>query len=316
MGTVHDLLTVQGKQGALALGTHAREVVEAAALYMSQEDSALAFAYSGWAQCALPHRRTQPDRLWIVESDHVRLVVEPGHKGSGRDGRGPMVPIGVPFGSYARLIMLYLQTEALRTGHREVELGGSWREWMHRIGVPWGGSSGKAVREQAEMIARCRLTFHVQGMGRSGLVNQSIVDAADFIEVDDDPDARQGRLSLETAKLSEGFFEQLKRHPLPIEESAIKALANNSAALDVYMWLAYRLRSLQVPKLVTWRALKAQHGATYKELFHFKARFPALLEHACAVYPDAKVEVVEEGVILKPSRPPVSPKLVQVGTIS
>jgi hypothetical protein len=29
---------------------------------------------------------------------------------------------------------------------------------------------------------------------------------------------RQRRLNLEAAKLSEGFFEQLRRHPVPIEE--------------------------------------------------------------------------------------------------
>ena len=42
----------------------------------------------------------------------------------------------------------------------------------------------------------------------------------------------QGRLSLETAKLSEGFVEQLRRHPVPLEEAAIRALSNNPAALD------------------------------------------------------------------------------------
>jgi len=33
---------------------------------------------------------------------------------------------------------------------------------------------------------------------------------------------------------------------------------------------------------------------------------------ATAVYPDANVEVVDHGVILKPSRPPVAPRLVAV----
>ena len=311
MGTVHELLVAKGKEGALKSDVP-RDVVEAASLYMSAEDSALAFAYSGWAQCALPHRRIPADQLWEVVSDRIRLVVEPGHRPSGRDGTGPLESVGVPFGSYARLILLYLQTEALRTGNREVELGGSWRTWMQRIGVPWGGSSGKAVREQAEMISRCRLTFHLQGAGRAALVNQSIVDRADFSEI---ADPRQGRLALETAKLSEGFFEQLKRHPLPLEENAIRALANNSAALDCYIWLAYRLHSLTAPKLVTWKALKAQHGAAYKELFHFKARFPTILGLATAVYPEAKLEVVDEGVILKPSRPPVSPKLLSLGSV-
>ena len=70
------------------------------------------------------------------------------------------------------------------------------------------------------------------------LVNQSVIDGALFLDAE--RQGRQGRLSLETAKLSEGFFEGLKKHPIPLEEAAIKALANNSAALDCYIWLAYR----------------------------------------------------------------------------
>ncbi len=56
MGTVHDLLEAKGKQGAIEAGI-ARSVVEAAAQYLSEEDNALSFVYSGWAQCALPHKR-------------------------------------------------------------------------------------------------------------------------------------------------------------------------------------------------------------------------------------------------------------------
>jgi Plasmid encoded RepA protein len=81
--------------------------------------------------------------------------------------------------------------------------------------------TGKSVRDQAERISRCKLTFDIQtGTRASGLVQQTIVDRALFIESDE---GNQGRLSLETAKLSEGFFEQLRRHPVPLEEAAIKA---------------------------------------------------------------------------------------------
>lgn len=36
---------------------------------------------------------------------------------------GEPIPVGVPYGSRARLILLYLQSEATKTGNREVELG-------------------------------------------------------------------------------------------------------------------------------------------------------------------------------------------------
>ena len=301
MAEIHDLLEARGKAAALEAGID-RALVEAASLYMSDEDGAFNFVYSGWTQCALPHRRLPDDAPWEISADHIRLVVEPGRRPSRNDG--PLEWVGVPFGSHARLILLYLQTEALKTGSREIELGRSLRDWLRRIGVSVGGRTGTLVKEQAERISRCRLTFHLQGK-TSGLINQSIVDRALFIE---DVDDRQGRLTLETAKLSEGFFEQLRRHPVPLEEAAIRAINNNPAALDTYLWLAYRLHILTGPKLITWKALKGQFGAGFKELHHFKHKWRDSLNLALAVYPAARVEVADAGVILKPSRPPVAPR--------
>jgi Plasmid encoded RepA protein len=169
MGTVHDLLERQGKKGAIEAGL-GRELVEAAASYMSDEDAGLGFVYSGWAQCALPHRRLADEKPWQIVSERVRLVVEPGRRPGGENG-DDLEFLGVPYGSHARLILLFLQTEALRTGLREVELGRSMRQWLERMGVAWGGTSGRSVRDQAERISRCRLTFHLHGAaGKTGLV--------------------------------------------------------------------------------------------------------------------------------------------------
>ena len=38
--------------------------------------------------------------------------------------------VGVPYGSRARLIILYLQSEALKTQSREVELGKTLHAWL------------------------------------------------------------------------------------------------------------------------------------------------------------------------------------------
>jgi hypothetical protein len=98
-----------------------------------------------------------------------------------------------------------------------------------------------------------------------------------------------------------------------VEESAVRELANNSMALDLYCWLAYRLHSLQAPKSVSWRALHAQFGRSVARLDHFRTYFRVNLELAMAVYPDAEVESCADGLILRPSRPPVAPKLVAFG---
>jgi hypothetical protein len=301
MGTLHDLLETNGKQQALLSGLDRREI-EAASAYMADEDSGIGFLYSGWCQAALPHRRLPDEQGWQITGERVTLIVEPGMRAG---ATGKPVHVGVPYGSRARLILLYLQSEALRTGSREVELGKSLRGWLVRLGIPIGGKSVEAVREQAERISRCKLTFEVKAGVSKGLVNQTIVDTALFLDLEDET---QGSLFVERARLSEGFFEQLKRHPVPLEEAAIKALNNNSMALDIYAWLAYRLHALKSPTPVSWRALRPQFGMGFGRMDNFRARYLDNLKLALAVYPAAKVDMDETGLVLHPSRPPVSPK--------
>jgi hypothetical protein len=297
---VHNLLEAHGRQGALKLDIE-RRVLDAAAGYLSDEDGSIGFIYSGWAQAALPHKRLPDGQPWQVRTNRVSLLVEPGRKTL---PDGTLEWIGVPYGSRARLIMLYLQSEALRTSSREIELGKSLRAWLKKMGIPPGGKSIADVREQAERITRCRLTFAVQQAGRSALVQQLIVDKALFTE---DEDSSGGQF-LERTKLSETFYEQLRRHPVPIEEAAIRSINRHSMALDLYCWLAYRLHVLPSPTSVSWRALHAQFGTGVRRLDHFRETFQEQLQLATAVYPAAKLEIRPTGLLLSPSAPPVAPR--------
>jgi Plasmid encoded RepA protein len=307
VGTVHEILEAKGKHETLKLDFD-RQVVEAAATYLGDEDSGVGFLYSGWCQAALPHRRLPDHKGWQVESDRTCLIVEPGMR---RGSNGEPEPVGVPFGSRARLILIYLQSEALRTGSREVMLGKSLRDWMGRMGIPIGGKNLAIVRDQTERISRCRLTFEVRAGNRIGMANQSIMDSAIFLDAPDD-DA-QGSLFATQARLSDQFYEGLRRHPVPLEEAAIGAISNNSMALDIYAWLAYRLHSLSKPTPISWRALKVQFGAGFSAMNNFKAKFLPNLRLALAVYPAARVtEDERNGLVMLPSRPPVAPKLISV----
>jgi hypothetical protein len=304
MGDLHDVIEAKGKAAALAADFH-RGAVEAASAYLADEDAGIGFLFSGWCQAALPHRRLPDDQTWHISSERVRLLVEPGRR---EDASGQFVPVGVPYGSRARLIMLYLQSKALSTGCRDIELGRSLRDWLGRMGIPQGGKSQRDVREQADRIARCRFTFHIQGPnGRRGLVNQNIVDRALFVP---ETDIEGGSLFTEVARLSEVFMDALRRHPVPVEEAAVRAISNNSAALDVYAWLAYRLHALDKATPVTWPALKAQFGPGVGRMDHFRAGFLDSMRLALAVYRHAKVEVEDRGLVLFPSHPPVSPRMV------
>ena len=139
MGQVHDLLEARGRQGArdLVEGRRGPRIVEAAANWATDEEISTGYMYSGWCQTALPHRRPSDNAaIWKLETDSMTLLVEPGVRVA---PGGVPVHVGVPFGAIARLILIYLQSEALRTGSRDVELGNSLRAFLGRLGISVGG---------------------------------------------------------------------------------------------------------------------------------------------------------------------------------
>ncbi|XP_043488659.1 uncharacterized protein LOC122515402 [Polistes fuscatus] len=115
----------------------------------------------------------------------------------------------------------------------------------------------------------------------------------------------------EIVRLDEGFYDSLIQHPLPLREVAIRQIANKSKAIDIYIWLAYRLHVLNEPLSISWYSLKNQFGPEYKELRFFKKDIIAPLKVALAVYPEAHVSLDEKtGITLYPSPPPVPEKRI------
>jgi hypothetical protein len=306
MGKLHDLVRVHGSARALELATSAKDkrLTQIASDILAEESQALGITYSGFCLTALPHKRLADDQIWQRGTRTISLLVEPVRV----HGRGESRYLGVPYGSRARLILLYLQTEAIRRGTRDVELGRSMRDWLQRMGIAVGGKSYKEVREQAARISACRLTFRWNAEdGRSHAWDHDHIIKGGFAfhETDGNNDERQGSLWSETVRLGETFYEELRRHPVPISEPAIQHIANQSLTIDVYIWLSYRLHSLTKPISISWISLKEQFGPGYASTKAFRQRFIQALDMALAVYPQARVTTEGRGLLLFPSPPPV-----------
>ena len=154
MGTIHQLILRQGVEEARRAASRnkaERLCVDAAYEVMSDERGTIGIAHAGFAMAALPHKKT-PVTVWERDGGQIKLLVE-----SGLDSAKQ--PIGIPYGSIARMILLYLQTQAVKTRSREVELGASMNAWLNTMGITVGGKTYQIVREQSRRISRCRLTF-------------------------------------------------------------------------------------------------------------------------------------------------------------
>jgi len=324
MATVHKLIRTHGRDIARSMISHEEiPYFQVATSILEEESNETGITYSGFCMTSLPHRRLADDLPWVRSNGNMSLLIEPGRRPKGKSPRtvSDYELVGVPYGAKARLILLYLQTEALRNNSPVVELGRSMNNWLDRMDISSGGATYREVKNQAERISRCKLTFDYEGPYKGSLAsghrNDSIVRNAINLRAGDG----QGALWDETVELSDSFFHLLKDHPVPVWEPAIRAISGKSAAIDVYIWLAYRLHVLEKPTSVSWAALYEQFGtgrqnedeAVYRSrLRAFKPEFRKALGFALSVYEDANVAEADDkgGLILRRSRPPVPERLI------
>lgn len=302
MGRIHNLLELHGLEEARRQASLESKVqrycVDAAHEVLADEAMSIGITHSGFAMAALPHKKTT-ETVWERDGGNIKLLIE-----SGLDKNKDAV--GIPYGSMARMILLYLQTQAVKTKSREVELGASMNAWLKAMGIAVGGNTYNAVRDQAKRISRCRLTFF-RSNGREELVSNGAFIRDAIFPIDND--LNQPSLWREVVRLDESFYESLIDHPLPLREIAIRQISSKSKAIDIYIWLAYRLHVLKDPVNISWAALKGQFGSEYSQLRGFKRDIIAPLKLALSVYPEAHVEVDQEtGILLYPSPPPVPEK--------
>ena len=238
---VRNLVLVHGRTRARAMvEPEQKGLVDIAAQVLGDDEGRIGISYSGFCLTGLPHKALADDELWEKRGHRVTLLVTPGQM-KGRDGKAEF--IGVPYGARARMILLYLRTQAIRTGSREVELGRSMRDWLGRMGMSWGGNTGRALREQAARIAACNLRFSWEGDDADGWVRGGFVKSGLRFHDRTGRDDRQPSLWEDRVVLDETFYDALRRHPVPLREAALRELADRSLSLDIYIWLAYRLHT-------------------------------------------------------------------------
>jgi hypothetical protein len=310
---VRQLVLLHGRDAARKMVNHTEDsLVRIASEVMGDETGRKGYSYSGLCLTSLPHRKLADNEIWTRKVGPVTLIIEPGHIAY---GDGPPKQLGVPHGARARLILIYLQTQAILSGSREVSLGRSMREWMSRMGLSAGGETANALKEQARRIAVCSMRFHwhVDNKRPNGgavlMTNERIIKSGLFFQDPSTSSGRQESLFEDRVLLDNDFFEQMRQHPVPLLDAAIQQLKDSSVALDIYVWLAYRLHHLDKRTPIGWRDLFEQFGGGYKLMRQWKPKFLQSLAEAVAAYPEAKVEVYDDHVLLHPSAPPIK-KLV------
>ena len=270
-----------------------RQLIEAAFLVRGADAASadeLAFVARILAQATLPHSDPGDVREFGRTNGDYRLVIQPG------------VGTGVPYGSYPRLVLAWLTTEAVRTKSPRINLGDSLSAFMHELGiVPTGGRWGTItrLREQMKRLFASRIAAVYEGDDGFALRSMEVATDVDLWWSPKSPD--QPVMFESTVVLGERFFRAAVERPIPVDMRVLRALKKSPLGLDLYTWLTYRVSYLERPTEIAWRSLHEQFGADYAEVKDFTKKAKRELKKIKTVWPELRFETPRGRLCLKPS---------------
>lgn len=221
--------------------------------------------------------------------------------------------IGLPYGTYPRLLMAWVTKEAVLKGGRTLELGDSLSGFMRDLGLnPTGGRWGSIARLQDHLgrlvTSSISYTYEAKGAWMTAALHP--VESAGLWWDPKSPEQRD--LWKSCLILNQRFFEEITRSPVPYDQRVLRKLARTRSplAMDIYFWLTHRLSYLKKPARIPWTYLEAQFGGEYKRTSDFRAAFVKQMAKVQAHYP-VRCEAREDVFMLWPGRPSI-PKLVEL----
>ena len=281
---------------------------------VSDADLVPAYLHSALCAMSLPARRPKDEMAPIIREDgRYTLAITPKPVLRREAGEMKMTSLGVPFGSYPRVILIYIMSEAVRTGSRNVYLGGSFAEWLRRLGYTNAshGSRGTAslLRGQLDRLLACEWMIRW---------DDSASDDAAFavkeVKLANEYAGLRGKDGsfIKEISLADGFFTHLREHAVPLNEAAIRELKNNPTALDLYTYFAYRLQRINGarPSMLSWAQLSTHLGSSAESPRKFRQSIRQSWDLVSAVYPNARVDLTGPVIKMWESPPPVEKRLI------
>ena len=299
-------VAVTATPAATAASTTSATVAATAATTAVQ---GISFQYVPLIQCSFPHADPKDATKFTRKNGWLELTLGTTHPDTG-------LPYGVP----ARLLTIYCTSEAVRTNSPEIYLGDSVHDFLRRLDVPiTRGARGSLSVYANQLLRLIHSTLSIDenirdGAGRQGLHMRQALFVEEARLWWDDPEHSKSRKGAGRAfgrtigngsslMLSSVLFHSILERSAPLATSAIKRLRKSPMDLDVYAWLVHRLFHLSKPSMVSWEQLSNQFGHNYGLPRKFRHFFLDSLKRVSAVYPEAKLQISESGVLLLPSRP-------------
>lgn len=211
----------------------------------------------------------------------------------------------LPHGKTARAVLHYLVTEARRTNSRFITLPSSQAELLRELGMAKNAKQYREVTDQLIKVLSMAVGLNLENaehLADGQLTSQQLlgqmftVGNGYQINLDGSNNIKPGS----TIELSEAFMENMVNDSIfPVDNERwleLMAATKSPMALDIYLWLAYRLPNLREDVYISWETLQDQFGSQTRSTREFRRRFMDSLTAVKECYSQANIEEVGKGL--------------------
>ena len=268
----------------------------------SEADPDLGFMARTMALCSLPRTNPGNRHQYKRANGPFKLVMV-----AGADNK-------LPYGNLPRLILAWICTEAVKTRSRELVLGRSLSKFMRTLGIyNSGGKPQTRLRNPLKRLFGCTVSMIYEDEHGEQFISSLIAERGEFWW------SKPDELSLWESKieLGEKFFNEIIRHPVPIDMNTLTALKRCALGLDLYLWLTYRTFALRDPLRLSWRQVYRQFGlhpdktSDKRTVLDFRRKVLRELKKIKLAWPGLNYTTAPGVLILSPSKPVILPALTQ-----
>ena len=272
--------------------------------------------------CALPYRdpRKRTDLLtpaqafsWTRQNGPVSLNLT---AGTYIDGFG-QPQVHLPYGRYARILLMWLTTSAIKHQSRSFPLPTSARALLEELGIDWSRSQARDIITQlrALLAAQCVVTHYDQRGNDFVSISEERFTVGTRARLHFSTDENFGDFDPSTRshiELSEAFFSYISAGNIaPVLLDRWRELITTSTspmAADLFLWLAFRAPQITRDTRISWANLQTQLGSVTGRERNFITVATRALEKVSEVFPEMNFSVMGagahrgfRGVILHPS---------------
>lgn len=253
-------------------------------------DLGIGFVNSTMIFAAMPHKAVQSGTFKRTLGDTTLTIMND-------------PDIGIPYGRYPRLLLAHICTLAKKTNQKRIVLGKNQSDFIKQIGINSTSTGEKSqlaqVRRSALQLFTSAIRLRTSKESSVHFESLEVASQGSLIWTPHDNKDWSGELLL-----TDSFFAQCIEHSMPIDINTLYSF-RSSVAIDIYIWLCFRMNALRSPLKISWRQLKFQFGTEYtddaKGIRNFKVKFIAQLKIVLEQYSGANVEAFPEYLELSPS---------------